>query len=184
MPMMPVMKPPMRNEIRRGQRWAKSLAGLTTLAAMFVASVAMQSDEHRHDQHDRILELARAERPGPKDSSWSVGQVLVDHERGRRDGDADEREQAHRRRQAERLAEHLVALRAGVAAEVGNVERQRGPEADVGGERREEERPELARLRLPAANCDGCESMSPKPPAAIIGPGQAAPGPARSAAAL
>ena len=41
--MMPVMKPPMRKEILRGARWAKSLAGLTTLAAMFVASVAMQS---------------------------------------------------------------------------------------------------------------------------------------------
>ena len=33
-----------RNEIRRGQRCAKSFAGLTTLAAMLVASVARQSE--------------------------------------------------------------------------------------------------------------------------------------------
>ena len=42
--MTPVIRPPVRNEIRRGQRWAKSLAGLTTLAAMLVASVARQSE--------------------------------------------------------------------------------------------------------------------------------------------
>ena len=41
---MPVISPPRRNEIRRGQRCAKSLAGLTTLAAMFVANVARHSD--------------------------------------------------------------------------------------------------------------------------------------------
>src|SRR5712671_1348378 len=40
MPMMPVMRPPMRNVIFDGQRFEKSLAGLTTLAARFVASVA------------------------------------------------------------------------------------------------------------------------------------------------
>ena len=31
MPITPVMMPPVRNEIRRGQRWAKSMAGLTTM---------------------------------------------------------------------------------------------------------------------------------------------------------
>ena len=91
------MKPPMRNEIRRGQRWAKSLAGLTTLAAMFVASVAMQSDEHRHDEHDRVRELAEHDDRVPD-------RLAVDHGRRAGDGDADEREQRHRRRQAERLA--------------------------------------------------------------------------------
>ena len=40
--MTPVMKPPVRNDIFFGARWAKSLAGETTLAAMFVARVAMQ----------------------------------------------------------------------------------------------------------------------------------------------
>ena len=65
--MTPVIKPPMRNEIRRGQRWAKSLAGLTTLAAMFVASVAMQSDDiattsttgflNCDEQDDRVPQL-------------------------------------------------------------------------------------------------------------------------------
>ena len=40
MPMMPVIRPPVRNEIHFGKALAKSLAGETTLAAMFTASVA------------------------------------------------------------------------------------------------------------------------------------------------
>ena len=44
---MPVISPPVRKEIRRGQRLEKSLAGLTTLAAMLVASVARQSANMR-----------------------------------------------------------------------------------------------------------------------------------------
>ena len=44
MPITPVMSPPMRNETHRGPRWAKSFAGLTTFAAMLVASVATQSE--------------------------------------------------------------------------------------------------------------------------------------------
>ena len=85
--MTPVMKPPMRNEIRRGQRWAKSLAGLTTLAAMLVASVAMHSDEHRDDQHERVRELAQHDDRVPD-------RLAVDDDRRRRHGHADEREQA------------------------------------------------------------------------------------------
>ena len=41
--MTPVIRPPVRKEMRLGHRWAKSLAGLTTLAAMLVASVARHS---------------------------------------------------------------------------------------------------------------------------------------------
>ena len=44
MPIKPVIRPPTRKEINLGRRWAKSLAGPTTLAAMLVASVAMQSE--------------------------------------------------------------------------------------------------------------------------------------------
>src|SRR4051812_33559782 len=40
MPMSPVMRPPVLNEICFGDRFAKSLAGLTTLAAMFTEMVA------------------------------------------------------------------------------------------------------------------------------------------------
>src|SRR4030095_6351122 len=40
MPTMPVIRPPVLNEIRRGARLAKSLAGLTTLAAMLTDTVA------------------------------------------------------------------------------------------------------------------------------------------------
>src|SRR5260221_14703475 len=39
MPMTPVISPPVRKLIRAGARLAKSLAGLTILAAMLVASV-------------------------------------------------------------------------------------------------------------------------------------------------
>ncbi len=37
---MPVMMPPVRKEIRRGQAFEKSYDGLTTLAATLVVSVA------------------------------------------------------------------------------------------------------------------------------------------------
>src|SRR3954469_881736 len=40
-PMMPVIYPPILNEMLPGERFAKSFAGLTMLAAMFVASVEM-----------------------------------------------------------------------------------------------------------------------------------------------
>src|SRR5690349_21071483 len=41
MPAMPVMSPPVRNEIHFGKAFAKSFAGETTFAAMFTASVAI-----------------------------------------------------------------------------------------------------------------------------------------------
>ena len=131
--MMPVISPPMRKEIRFGHRWAKSLAGLTTLAAMLVASVARQSDSIENDQHNGLRELRQQLDRVPD-------RLAVDDDRRRGDGHADERVQPHRRRQAERLAEDLVALRVGIAAEVGDVQRQRRPEADVGRQGREEER--------------------------------------------
>ena len=40
MPRMPVMRPPVLKRIQRGNALEKSLAGETTLAAMFTASVA------------------------------------------------------------------------------------------------------------------------------------------------
>ena len=137
---MPVISPPMRNEIHRGQRWAKSLAGLTTLAAMFVASVAMHSESIATTSTTGFVNFAEHDDRIPD-------RLAVDDGRRAGDGDADERKQRHRRRQAERLAEHLVALRVGVAAEVGDVERQRGPEADVGRQRR---RRRTARTRPPS----------------------------------
>src|SRR5580700_6927278 len=41
-PMTPVIRPPVRKEIRRGLRFEKSLEGETTLAATLVFSVAMR----------------------------------------------------------------------------------------------------------------------------------------------
>ena len=90
---------------------------------------------------------------------------MVNDDRRGRDGHADEGIQGHGRGQAERLAEHLVALRVGVTGEVGNVERQRGPEADHRGRAREEKRPELAGLSPPASNFDGWLRIGPNPSA-------------------
>ena len=95
---MPVMNPPMRKEIFCGARCAKSFAGETTFAAMFVASVAMQERKHRDDEHDGIFEIASAVHRIPD-------RFAVNYHGRRRDRDADERIQRHRQRQAERLAE-------------------------------------------------------------------------------
>src|SRR5215469_70757 len=43
MPTTPVMSPPLRNDIRLGRRFEKSLEGETTLAATFVFNVAISS---------------------------------------------------------------------------------------------------------------------------------------------
>src|SRR5262249_6445740 len=58
---------------------------------------------------------------------------------GGSDSDADEGVEGHRRGEAQRLAESLIALAAGVAGEIGNVEGNSGPEADDSGERGNEE---------------------------------------------
>src|SRR5690242_9999963 len=63
---------------------------------------------------------------------------------GGSDRDADEGVEGHRGGEAEGLADHLVALAASVAGEVGNVERNRGPETDHPGERRNEKAEEFA----------------------------------------
>ncbi len=60
MPMTPVMYPPVRNEILLGHRLAKSLAGLTTLAAMLVASVARHSDASATTRSTGFLKRVRS----------------------------------------------------------------------------------------------------------------------------
>ena len=73
--------------------------------------------------------------------------LAEDHDRRAGDRHADERKRRHRRRQSQRLAERLRALAARVAREVRDVQAQRRPVADVGGERGGKQRPER-RLRL------------------------------------
>src|SRR5262245_20972476 len=55
MPRRPVIRPPVLNEISRGARFAKSFAGLTTLAAMFTETVATPTPSR-----DTIATSARA----------------------------------------------------------------------------------------------------------------------------
>jgi hypothetical protein len=62
---MPVIRPPVLNEMRRGARLAKSLAGLTTFAAMFTEIVAMstpRSETTLTDHAERVrLDQRRVE---------------------------------------------------------------------------------------------------------------------------
>src|SRR5207302_1788041 len=67
-----------------------------------------------------------------------------DDQGGGSDGDADEGIKGHGGGEPEGLADHLVALAAGVAGEVGNVQRNGGPETDNSGERRHEKPEEFA----------------------------------------
>ena len=54
-PMMPVMRPPVLKLMYFGERFAKSLAGLTTFAAMFTDTVAMPMPiRERMDVKNRI----------------------------------------------------------------------------------------------------------------------------------
>ena len=62
-PITAVIRPPVRNEIWRGDRFEKSFDGETTLAAMLVESCAMTIDDHRQHQQDRqVAEQPRDER--------------------------------------------------------------------------------------------------------------------------
>ena len=70
--------------------------------------------------------------------------LAEEDDRGGGDGDADEGVERHGGGQAERLAERLCALAVGVAGEVGNIQRDGGPEADHAGERGDEEAEEFA----------------------------------------
>ena len=87
----------------------------------------------------------------PRDQHHRIPDRLAeDDDRRAGHGDADERERRHRGRQAERLAERLRALAARVAREVGDVQAERRPVADVGGQRGGEELPERHVRRLQA----------------------------------
>ena len=64
------MSPPVRNEMRRGARLEKSFAGDTTLAAMFIASVAMTAVSSATATRAR-LEL-RPRSIGSQMASWNT----------------------------------------------------------------------------------------------------------------
>ena len=155
--MMPVMNPPMRKEIFLGARWAEIIGGADDIGRDVRRQRGDAEREHRDDQHDRILETRQHIDRIPDRSS-------VDDGRRRSDRDADERIERHRQRQAERLADDLVALRFGVAREIGNVQRERRPEADHAGQRREEKVQNLPASAGPR-ECRRLRKIGPKPPA-------------------
>src|SRR6516162_3400616 len=78
---------------------------------------------------------------------------------GGSDGDADERVKGHRGGQAQGLADYLVPLAAGVAREIGNVERNGGPKADDAGKRGNKELEKTAeRLKFRGRRKHGAET--------------------------
>ena len=155
-----MIRPPVRKEIRAGQRLAKSLAGETTLAATLVVRVGDQQGEQRdagspagcrsRDEQDHRIPDRLAE----------------DDHRGRGHGDADEGEQRHRRRQAEHLAADLGALAlARSAMKSGMFSARVAQKPTMRGERRDEEAQELAgRLKFARLR----SSTGPKPPASLV----------------
>ena len=134
--MTPVIRPPVRKEIRRGLRLEKSLEGETTLAATLVLRVAMSSATSAMEATTRLIEVAE-QHDGVPDG------LAEEHGGGGGDGDADEGVERHGGGQSEGLAPHLRLLRFGVAGEIGDVERDGGPEADHAGEGRDEEAEEF-----------------------------------------
>ena len=70
------MSPPVRNEMRRGARLLKSFAGETTLAAMFVVSVAIAERDHR----DAARRPGRRSAPSSSTGSqitWPPGKMIA-----------------------------------------------------------------------------------------------------------
>ena len=137
MPRRPVMSPPVLNAMSRGKAFAKSLAGETTLAAMFTARVATTAVNIEIGHHDRLLEAAH-ELDGVPD------RLPVDDDGRARDEHAHGGEDGHRGGQGDHLAHHLLALAAPEAREVGHVQGERRPVADHRGQGRDEDGQELA----------------------------------------
>src|SRR6266704_1470136 len=92
---------------------------------------------HRQDDGEGIAE-ARKNRDGiPK-------RLAKDDHGGGSDGDADEGVESHRGGEAKGLADDLITLAACIPREIGNVQRDGGPETDDAGERRDEKTEKFA----------------------------------------
>ena len=97
--------------------------------------------EHGEDEDRRIFESCQ-------DIDGIPQGLAEDDGGGGSHGDTDEGIQRHGQRQSQGLAEHLVALGNGVAGEVRNIQRQRGPKPDHTGKGWQKEHPKLPGFRL------------------------------------
>ena len=98
------MTPPVLKLMRFGHAFEKSYDGLTTLAATFVVSVAIVERERGRAPAAAGCPSCRRVVTDPR---WD----RLEDEGGRRRGEhADQREEGHGGRQAERLAVGLVTL--------------------------------------------------------------------------
>ena len=151
-PTTPVMRPPVRKEMRRGFRLEKSFEGETTLAATLVFSVAMSSAMRAMNATDGLIEFAEEGDRVPD------GFAEEDCRRGG-NGDSDERVERHGEGKAQGLSHGLRTLGFRIAGEVGDVEGDGGPEADHAGERGDEEPDELGGVvELAGSAQDGAEA--------------------------
>ncbi len=139
--MIPVIRPP----VRKGDTAWGQLGEIVRRADDIGGDVGCQRShaegQHRHDENDRVCETSQNVHRVPE-------RLAVDDRGGGSDGHADERIERHGQRQAERLSGDLIALGAGVAREIRNVEAERGPKGDHAGQRRDEEFKEAARFGL------------------------------------
>ncbi len=101
--------------------------------------------EGRHEQGDHGEDDGEGIAKAREDGDGIPKRLAKNDQGGGSDGDADEGIKRHGGGQAEGLADHLIALAAGVAGKVGNVQRNGGPETDDAGERRNEEAKEFAK---------------------------------------
>ncbi len=121
--------------------------------------------EQGHDQDHGVGELCHQHHRVPDF-------LAVNDDRRRRDGHAAEGVQPHGRRQPDSLADDLVALRIGVAAEVRNVERQGRPEPDHRRQGGEEELPKLPGPRPSRRELRGLRENRTKAAGCLVGPRQ------------
>ena len=121
-----VMRPPRRKLMWRGDEIRKIVGGRDDVCRDVDVECGHQQRQHR-ENHGEWISQARQNRDRIPES------LAEDNQRGRRDGDSDERIKGHRRGEADRLTEHLGALASGVAREVRDVQGNGGPEADDSG---------------------------------------------------
>src|ERR1700747_1351080 len=123
MPIAQVIRPPVRKLMRRGERFEKSLAGETTLAATLTLSVAISKAIMARTTAKGLPRRARTatgfQSASPKmirgageDSNWVPERFAKNDQSGGSDGDADEGIESHGGGEAEGLANDLVALAA------------------------------------------------------------------------
>ena len=156
-----VMTPPVRKLIFLRPEVREIVGGRNYVGADIDVQRRQQNRQQRDHDRDGRMKAAEQLHRIPDGGA-------VDHDRGRGDRDSDERIQRHRRGQGERLADHLLALIAGEAGEVGDVQRDRGPESDRAIQSGNQKFQEVGKAREPRRH----REHGPEAAGGVIGPAQ------------